>query len=236
VEIGAIAAGETPDAATIALAFSRFQKQLDSWGAQRTTLSFQPRTQITWPASTSTQTIGPSGSVNMVRPVFVYQLNYVVPGSSPEVEVVLAPMDQDSYAAQSLKNLSSALPLSFFYQTTIDTELGSLFLWPQPSQELTLYLYNGQAVPIPTALSDEMIAPVGYAEAFLYQLADRLLTPFAIKDPAVVRKVEQNAAESFKVMKRPNLQPSLMGVDAALVPAGGAGYNVLTDNNSGFTR
>ncbi len=235
-DIGAISANETLIEPFASRCLRVFQFMLDAWAVDTNTLSFQPRTTITWPASTSTQTVGPAGDVNMVRPVYVSQINYVVPGSSPEVEVIIAPMDRDSYQAESIKGLSSALPLSFFYQTTIDTALADLFLWPQPSQQLTLYLYNLQAVPIPTALTDEILAPAGYQEGLLYQLEERLLHPFSVTNPTILSRVLSLSAMAFERMKRPNTIPGLLGVDAALVPSSGGAYNVLTDQQSGFSR
>jgi len=235
VEIGVIAANETPDDATIQLALLRFQNQIDSWAADQLTLSIQSRTVITWPASTASQTIGLSGSnITAARPVWINQLNYVVPGSSPAVEVVIGAMDQDSYAAQSIKALTSALPLSFFYQTSIDTLLGTLTLWPVPNQQLTLYLYAPQAVGVPTGLDDILLGPPGYQDAFMYQLAKRLCgRTFGVE---LTQELMLKAQNAFDLMKRPNTQPGLLGVDAALVPSSGGAYNVLTDANTGFSR
>ncbi len=236
-DIGATAQNETPDAATAQRCLRAFQNQIDSWAAEELTLSIQSRTAITWPASTTSQTIGPSGgNITAQRPVWINQINYVVPGSSPAVEVVLAPMDIDSYAAQSIKALTSALPLSYFYQTSIDTILGTLILWPVPNQELTLYLYAPQAVTVPVTLDDVLLGPPGYQEAFLYNLEERLLHPFSVANPAIVSRVLQLSASAMDRMKRPNTVPSLMGVDAALVPSSGGAYNVLTDTQSGFSR
>jgi len=226
-EIGVISQGEAPTAAETTIALLRLQNQIDAWAADRLTLAVQSRTSITWPASTSTQTIGPSGAnITAQRPVWINTLNYVIPGSSPEVEVVIGPMDEDSYAAQSIKALSSQLPLNYFYQTSLSTILGTLFLWPQPDQELTLYLYAPQAVTVPAAITDVLLGPPGYQEAFMYQLALRLCQPFGAPMPQML---PQMAAESFARMKRPNTTPGLLGVDTALIPTTGGGYNILTD-------
>lgn len=235
VEIGVIAANETPDAATIQLALLRFQNQLDGWAADQLTLSIQSRTAITWPSSTASQTIGLAGAnITAQRPVWINQLNYVVPGSSPAVEVVIAAMDQDSYAAQSIKALSSALPLAFFYQTAIDTLLGTITLWPVPNQQLTLYLYAPQAVGVPTGLDDILLGPPGYQDAFMYQLAKRLCgRTFGVE---LTQELMLKAQNAYDLMKRPNTSPGLLGVDAALVPASGGAYNILTDANTGFSR
>lgn len=234
-EIGVYAQGETPTAADMALAFGRAKFMVSAWLADRLALSVQSRTSITWPSSTSTQTIGPSGAdITAVRPVWVETLNYVIPGTSPEVEVQIGPMDNDSYAAESIKALTSALPISFFYQTSATSLLGELFLWPQPTQQLTLYLYYPQGMAVPVTLADILVGSQGFEEAFLYQLAERLLTPFGVGDEKVIGRVMQMSRDAFARMKRPNTQPGLLGVDAALVPTNGAAYNILSDTSANY--
>lgn len=228
-EIGVVGQGQPLPAELAQLGLRRFQNQLDSWQADRLTLSFQGATPITWPASTSTQTLGPGGNVVIQRPVFINQINYVNPGSSPANEVVMGPMDQDQYAALSLKGLQSGLPQLYFYQTSVDDLLGTLFIWPQPTQTITLDLYAPKGVAVPTALTDLVVGPPGYAEAFMYQLAPRLAGPLGVQ---VQPYLAQMAQSSFATMKRPNVDPGLLGIDPALVPYKGAGYNVLSDVTS----
>lgn len=229
LELGSLAQGETLDATVAAWCLRRFQAQIDAWQADRLTLSVQSRTSISWPGGQSTQTVGPNGDIDVQRPVWINTLNYVNPGSSPEVEVTLGPMDQDSYASQSIKSLQAGLPLQYFYQTSLTSVLGSLFLWPQPEDDLTLYLYAPQGVEVPLTLNDDLIGPPGYQEAFMYQLAKRLGPGLGIAVPV---ETQQMAIESYARMKRPNLQPGLVGVDQALVPTTGGGYNPLTDTQA----
>lgn len=232
MEIGVLAEGEVMTANQGAFSLYRFQNQLDAWAADRLSLSVQSRTSITWPSSTSTQTIGPTGNIVVQRPVWINNMTYVIPASSPAVEVVMAPMDPDSYALQSIKGLQSGFPTQYFYQTNLDSTLGTLFIWPQPTQQITLYLYAPQAVTIPVTLDDDVLGPPGYQEAFMYQLARRLARPFG---RPWTQDLEADARAAYARMKRQNTDPSLLGVDAALSIGNGSGYNVLTDNTSSPT-
>lgn len=233
VEDGIIAARETPDAATIQLGLSYFQLELDSWGAEQLTLSRQSRTAISWPSSTSSQTIGASGAdITAQRPMFINTLNYVVPNTSPAVEVPIGRMDQNSYANESIKDLTSQYPLAYFYQTAVDTLLGTITLWPVPDQSLTLYLYAPVAVTTPVAITDILLGPAGYQDAFHYRLARRMCgRTFGVD---LTPELNTKADEAFARMKRPNNQPGLLGVDAALVPATGGAYNILLDTSSAY--
>jgi hypothetical protein len=227
-EIGAVSPGESVEASWAQIALQRFQNQIDAWAADRLTLSVQLRTLFTLTSGVSTVTLGPAGAdVTMGRPVWINTLNYIIPGSSPAIEVLMAPMDDDSYAGQTIKGLQSALPTQYFYQTAIDTVLGSLFIWPQVTQNIQLALYSPQAVGVPATLDDAIEGPPGYREAFLYQLAMRLCTPFGRQVPPLLPEL---ATQALATMKRPNVDPGLLGVDPALRPAGGNTYNVYSDN------
>ncbi len=228
IEIGAAGPGESIEASWAQIALQRFQNQIDAWAADRLTLSLQLRTVFTLTSGTSTVTLGPSGAdVTMGRPVWINTLNYIIPGSSPAIEVLMAPMDDDSYAGQTIKGLPSALPTQYFYQTNIDDALGSLFIWPQVTQNVQIVIYSPQAVAVPASLDTVVEGPPGYREAFMYELALRLCTPFGRQVPPLLPQLAQQA---MATMKRPNVDLGLLGVDAALRPAGGNTYNILSDN------
>ncbi len=234
-EIGAIASGETPEATDIQTALTWLQMLLDGWPTERATMAVQKQVGFNLTSGTSTVTVGPGGTVNTpFRPVWLDTVNYVNPGSSPEQEVPVGIMTPDVYAALTIKQLASALPQECFYQTTNDTVLGTLFFYPQVTQTVKIYLYFPAGIAIPTDFSDTLLMPQGYLPAMHFQLSEMLLTPFGVKDPAIVSKVETNSNRFYAQMKRQNLQPGQKGVDPALAPMAGGAYNVLSDTYSGF--
>lgn len=212
-----------------ALALLRLQNQLDSWAADRLTLSRQLRTQFTLPNGTTAVTLGPTGTVAMAtRPMFLNSAAFLVPGASPAVESPIAVMTDDAqYASISIKTLSSALPISCFYQVNLDGILGTLIFWPVVNQNVDIAIYTPEQIGVPASLNTVLTGPSGYAEAFMYQLALRLCSPFGVQPSPLTVDL---AAKAFAAMKRPNVQPGLLGVDAALTlqPMGGR-YNVITN-------
>lgn len=235
IEIGVYESASEMSAAHAERAKGYFQRQLDAWQADRLTLSLQGQTAITWPSATSTQTIGPVGAdVTLQRPVWINSMTYVIPGTSPPVETIMGPMNEDQYAQLTIKQLQSGLPQQYFYQVNVDGVLGTLFIWPQPVPSLTLQLYVPKAIDVPATLDDIVTGPPGYAEAFHYELAIRLLTPFGVPASSVPLLVGPTglAARAFRNMKRPNVDPGLLGVDPALVSQTPGGYNVLSDQTS----
>lgn len=228
VELGIVRPGATVDAALMATGLDSIQGMIDAWAANRLTLSLQLRTVFTMPSGDSSIQIGPGAAVNIGRPVWLSTVNYIIPGSSPAVEVPIGKMDEDAFAALSIKALQSALPIQSYYQTNLIDTLGTLFLWPQVTQDVEIVIYNPQAITVPATLDVDLIGPPGYRDAFMYELAWRLVTPLAVAVDSVPL-LEGMAARAWTTMTRPNISPGVLTVDAALVPNAGAGYNVLSD-------
>lgn len=233
-EIGVLAEDDAMNASQGALVLRRIQNMIDAWAADRLTLAIQTRTTFTLASDTSTVTLGPTGgTVTMPRPVYINAVTYVIPGTSPAVESEpLGLMNWDQYNHLSIKSLPSALPTQCFYQTSLDTVLGTLFFWPQVTQNVTIALYTPTAMGVPTTLDSILTGPPGWQDAFTYSLALRLCTPFGVAVGEQCPLLPKMAVDAMAVIKRPNVRPGLLGTDAALVPTGGSGYNVLSDNSS----
>jgi len=230
-EIGAIAQGETPDDGVMQLGLGRLQKLIDAWGAEFGTIAVQDRNTFVLTSGTSEFTIGPTGDLVTARPVWIQAVNYVVPGGTSTVEVPMGPMDKDQYAALSIKNLSSGLPQLYYYNATNTN--GTMDIWPVVSQNVTLVLYLPRAVDQPVTAGSTVIGPPGYAEAFLYQLAVRLCNPMGRQLTQELRDLSRAA---FLRMQRPNADPGILGVDAALTPSSGSAFNILTGNYTGSSN
>jgi hypothetical protein len=235
-EIGAYGQGEGLSAADAQVCLLRFQNQIDAWQADSLTLAVNAQLTFTIPSGTNTFTIGPTGDIVAQRPVYIEAMNYVVVGSSPEVETEMAPMNDDQYDALSIKNLTSSYPTQYYYNTSFTSLNGSMFVWPTPTQDVKVYPYVKQGPGVPVALSSTITGPAGYQEAFVYQLALRLMTPFSKKaeDVPLLVGPQGMANQAYARVKRANMQPGLLGVDAALVPTSGGAYNILNDENTGY--
>jgi hypothetical protein len=235
-EIGALGQGETLGADDALVCLTRLQYQLDAWQAEALTLAVNTQLTFTIPGSSNTFAIGPTGDVVAQRPVSIEAMTYVVPGSSPEVETIMAPMSDDQYDALSIKSLPSSLPTQYYYNTSFTSLNGSMFVWPMPTQDVKTYVYVKQGAGVPVTLDDTIQGPAGYLEAFVYQLALRLMTPFSKRPEDVPLLVGPQglANQALARIKRVNLTPGLLGVDAALVPSAGGAYNILNDTSTGY--
>lgn len=230
-EIGVLGIAQALSASLGAIGLVRFQNQLDAWQADRLTLAVQARTTFTLGSGESSVTLGPSGADVTIAPtpMWLDTVNYINPNSDPAQEVPVGIMDRDAYATLSIKELGSALPLQCFYQRSNTTGLGTLFVWPRVTQDVDMVLYSPQGVGVPTTLDSVVVGPPGYADAFLYELALRLCPPTGTTPPDGLDGPLGRAAVAKQTMKRPNVMPGVMGVDPALRPSSGAGYNVYSD-------
>ena len=227
VAIGAYAQGESVSAADSQMALTWFQNQLDAFNADRLYLNVQTRVVHTLVSGTTQRSIGIGGDINTERPVFITGINYIIPASNPPVETPMGRMDDDSYMNLSIKTLPSSLPTEFYYNETFP--LGTLNFWPAVTQNVDIAIYSPQPSISATSLQSTIQGPPGYMEAFIFQLALRLSVPFAKQpNPLLVEMASQALARA----KRPQLIPALMGVDAALYPMGGGGYNILNDTTT----
>ncbi len=231
VEIGAYTPGQTLANVHQQLGLLRFQNQLNSWQADQLTLNLQTPLPFTLTSGTSTFTIGPTGNLVTVRPTWIEGMTYQNPGSSPVTEVPMGPMDDDQYMALSQKQLPSSLPQLYHLKATMPN--ATVFVWPQVTQNVVLSIYLEQGIDVPATLTSSVTGPQGYAEAFMYQLALRLCGPMARPIP---QGLPEMAAAAYARMCRPNVDPGLLGVDAALSPNVGGGFNVLTGTFTGSSN
>jgi hypothetical protein len=228
LEIGVLPPGQSMSASLAALGLLRFQQLLDAWQADRLSMAVQARTTFTLTSGSSSVTLGPSGADVTIAPtpLWLDTVNYVNPGSSPAQEVPIGIMPRDTYAALSIKELGSALPLQCFYQRSNTTDIGTLFFWPQVTQNVEIVLYSPQGIGVPTTLDSVVTGPPGYQRAFLCDLAFDLCAPTGTTMPDAL-PAKRSAAK--QAMQRPNVLPGLLGVDPAVTQGSGAGYNILSD-------
>src|SRR5450759_4648250 len=101
MEIGVLGPGESVGADLGALGLLRFQQANDARQADRLSLAVFSRVTGTLVSGTSTVTIGPGGTVTTTpvtttAPMFLDHVAYLVPGSSPAIEVPIGQMDRDT--------------------------------------------------------------------------------------------------------------------------------------------
>lgn len=230
-EIGVGNPGDVLSANDVQMGLRVLSRMLNAWAADELTIAVTDSVSYTVTAGTATVTIGPTGNIARQRPIVIDQINYVIPGTNPAVEVVMGQMSNQQFENLTIKGLRSSYATEWYYQTSLTSANGTLTLWPVPSQNLQLNLYIDSAVPYDSlALTTTLTLPPGYQDAIHYDLAYRLCGPFGRPIPDGLPQLRQNA---LLVMKRVNIEPALLNVDSALMPTGGGAYNILSDIYTG---
>lgn len=169
-------------------------------------------------------TIGPSGDVDIARPVWIDAIRYHNTAVSPTEERSLPMLTHQAYQTIPQKTLTSALPHSVYYESTYPT--ASLYVWMIPTtSNLQGVIYARTAVPKFGALTDLVSLPPGYESMLRDQLVIELWPEYKSEniDPAFVMA----ARESKSRIKAANVRMTDLQMDAALTGLGH--YDINSD-------
>jgi hypothetical protein len=226
VTLQAWAPGESIPNELLSFGLNRMNAMIDGWELQRQT-SFKI-TRSTYPlvAGTQNYTIGVGGTFNQARPTYIDGAAYLVPGSSPDVEIGVAVLTDEQYEAQSIKGLTAPLIGWIYYDSSNVAGLGTIIVWPVPTQAQTLVLY----CPTPVAqmdLSTSVRLTPGYERAIVYNLCRELY--LAVGRP-FTPDLNMLAVDSLGDIKRANYQSNDLGFDLGMVrQTGKYAYNINSD-------
>ena len=149
------------------------------------------------------------------------------------IEIPRTIYTDDAWQSIQVKSLSNSLATGVYFNANYARGLAAIQLWPVPNiatNALVLYRRNMLAtfVDLDTAYD----VPAGFEELLEYNLARRLLTPYAIKDEAVRADVLSGARSAMLTVKRTNAvnQVNDMPIDPAWTHDRRGYYNINTSN------
>lgn len=220
-EIGVLASGETGGTSDRALCLARANLLLGAWSRDLDALYFQTTESLTWSGGNTSRTIGSGGNFNTTRPQRIIRAQYRIDSNDYDLDLI----DHDIYQGITDKSSQSNYPEAIAYNPTNASGLGTLFVWPVPSSEMTLLLTSYKpftAISDPTADSG---LPPGYEDAFVLNLSYRLQKPFLkINDP----QLERDADAAYRALKTPSATLNPSSADD-LLPGSNGTYNILAD-------
>ncbi len=220
--LGVIGESETPASGDLAKGFSVLTSLTDSWGAERLTIPYIKRTTATITANQTSYTVGTSGNVNIVRPVFITNMAILDSSQDPDLEIPIQNLTDDAYAAIQQKDLTSTLPTCGYYNPTYASSQGTLIPWPIPtSSTLSWVLYHPVAIAQFSATSSTITLPPGYYEFIVTNLAFKLCSIYGVP-PEVREAMREEALAAKAIIKAANFRPMDMSMPAGAVQ--GQGY------------
>jgi hypothetical protein len=177
-----VAQGEDASDADAQQAVSLFNYMIDEWNARKVyayNLNFALYTLI---ANHQPHTIGPTGADFNVpqRPVRIENAAIVLNASTSPVDIPVNIRDDDWWANQSVKEITSTVPTDLYYSPGWPN--GALYLWPIPSAANGLRLETWQVLSEIT-LDTVITLPPGYKKALMLSLAEECIGPFGVNSP-----------------------------------------------------
>jgi hypothetical protein len=169
-------------------------------------------------------TIGPGGTIDTARPQQITRafVRYnASAGASFQYDYQLEIVPNEKYQEIFLKQLSVTYPIYLFYDNKYP--LGTITLYPYPSQACTLGISSWNQISQFTNLIQDIEMPPGYESALAYGLAVSIAPEYGKSiDPIILNK----ANETKSAIMRTNHQIRYMKTDTALLPR--RSFSILT--------
>ena len=221
--IGMLAEGETPSAAASQDALSALNQMIDSWNTERLSV-FSTQDQIfTWPASTQSRTLGPSGDFVGNRPVLLDDSTYFRDAAT-NVSYGIKMINQQQYNGIAVKTVTSTYPQVLWINMTYpDIEM---YVYPVPLRPLEWHFVSVEELTQPATLATTLSFPPGYLRAFKYNLACEIAAEFGVEPSPQVQRI---AMTSKRNLKRINNPDDVMAMPYGIV-ANRQRYNIYAGN------
>lgn len=213
--LGDLGAGESMTDYQATVGLDALNAMLDSFSIERLMIYVIKQESLTWPASTSSRTIGSSGDFDTVRPVKIEAGTYFRDSNNIDYPVNII-ANRSVYDDISDKTIESSYPELLFYETT--STLGTIYLYPVPNQSLTLKLNSWQALTEFNNIASTFTFPPGYRRMLAFNLAVELEGETGLLAPPAAHRI---ASSSRTTVKQHNHKPILAQTETAYVLHGG---------------
>ena len=208
--------GETLDADEANDALDVLNELLSSW-ALRNLMSYRNvNSEFSLVAGTQSYTIGPSGAFNTDRPVSI-EGAFVTSG---DVDYPLRLLSTEEWNSIAQKSSTSPIPTAIYYDSSYP--LGTIWVWPAPSDSIQITLSVNLQFAALTSLAQSISYPPGYSKALRYNLAVELAPEYGLNPPESVLGI---AREEIAAIKTANRQMQRSYFDSAL--GGGDQYGSI---------
>lgn len=223
-DIGVLGQGQTAGGPQANDALTSLNLLIEGWSLDRLLTHTIRRVTWTIASGTADYTVGSGGTINIPRPSTMnYQgcdVTFIDTSSNPDIEIPLWPMTDDGYQSIPQKSLAATYPTSWYYNPTYTSAAapyGTLTLWPVPNVSTLTGVFYAPVAAAAVALADTLALPPGYARFYRWNLAEELLSGYAVPD-AIAQRVMKNASVSRADVEKVNTRLQDLGVDLALTP------------------
>lgn len=209
--IGQLAESEQPSVATSQDALAAMNQMLDSWSTERLSVFATQDQVFTWPASTLSRTLGPSGDFVGNRPIQLDDSTYFIDptnGVSYGIKII----NQQQYDGIAVKTVTSTYPQVIWLN--MDYPNISMYVYPKPTRALEWHFISVTELTQPATLDTVLSFPPGYMRAFKYCLACEIAAEFGVEPSPTVSRI---AMTSKRTLKRINNPDDIMSLPYSIV-------------------
>ena len=227
--LGVLAENETPSAAMSFDGLAALNTMIDSWSTERLSVFNTQDQIITWPAYTSVQTLGPTGTLTPsgqtegLRPVTVDDSSYFrdpATGISYGIKLI----NQQQYDGIAVKTVTSSYPQVMWIN--MEHPDIKMTIYPVPTRNIEFHIISAEELLQPALLATELAFPPGYLRAFKYNLACEIAPEYGIEPPITVQRI---AMTSKRNLKRINAPEDVMALPYSIVGTRQR-YNIFAGN------
>ena len=221
--LGVLAEGEVPSAETSQDALNAMNQMIDSWNTERLAV-FSTQDQVfTWPASTISRTLGPSGNFVGNRPILLDDATYYIDASTG-VSYGIKMINQQQYDGIAVKTVTSTYPQVIF--TNMSYPNIEMFVDPVPTRALQWHFISVTELTQPATLATVLSFPPGYLRTFRYNLACEMAPEFGVEPSPQVRRIAMTSKRNIKRINNPD---DVMSMPYSIV-ATRQRYNIFAGN------
>lgn len=209
--IGMLAEGESPSPETSQDALTAFNEMVESWNTERLAV-FSTQDQVfTWPSSTRSRTLGPTGDFVGQRPIELDDSTYFR-DTLTNVSYGIKFVNQQQYNGIAVKTVTSTYPqVMWFNMTYPDIEM---YVYPVPLRDLEFHFVSVEPLTQPASLTTDMLFPPGYKRCFRFNLACEIAAEAGVEPPPTVQRI---AMASKRTLKRINNPGDIMALPYSMV-------------------
>jgi hypothetical protein len=198
--IGQLAEGETPSSETSNDALAAMNQMIDSWNTERLSVFATEDQVFTWPSSTLSRTLGPTGDFVGNRPIRLDDSTYFRDASTG-ISYGIKFINQQQYNGIAFKTVTSTYPQVMWINMTYpDIEM---YVYPVPTKPIEMHLVSVSELSQPATLATNFALPPGYLRAFKYNLACEIAAEFGIEPPPTVQRIAVAAKRNIKRINNP---------------------------------
>jgi len=233
-EIGQLAAGEAVPIDQAGDVLQKLQRVIDTFNAREPLIYNVNFNTFTIIPNTQPITIGPGQQFDInQRPVEIYSATVILNNTQPtQVEIRLNIRDEQWWANQVVKNLTSTYPTDLYYSP--DWPNGGLYLWPIPTDANGMRLEYRTVLAEVTKYSDNFSLPPGYWDAIVYSLAISICPMYQVPVSQDLRALWQQAMKA--ILSNNVASPRGTTADAGMpgLKKRGGDFNYISGLPSGY--